>query len=848
MVWYKPWTWGERKTEVKVTQVKAPKPTGVYVVDTSKGPVTYKGPSKEISKIASSGGGGGGRTSVSGVSVSGGGEAIKAVEEIKQIERQPSPKTPEPTQQKEEFTPPKFTTDVKPSAYAKEVGSATVKPSEYSSQKEFAPWVASKERIEKESDISEAIREGEYASQVISPTARIPLIGGMTAGGFEFQQKQINELKKVFGVEREVVKERERVSAQFEKDPTSFAGATGFKETETGYTLGKEYFETLPSFQKYMGLFTEEGYLKSEVSKQSLLEAKNIFGTLPFKTRAKMYLGETGVGATKFGIGVAEFGASIFESLGVQTYEPGESIGKSTAFRFGGTLGAIMQTPTVQSSVETGKLFGLIEYPKEKPGTWFKEFVLERPATLFPIAATATLGVYGAKDFFKSSKLYGVKATALESTSYFTPFRPTGTFVYSPSKEFFTKSNQVKVKTGYVEMGDKLFLKTKGMGISEPIIFEQSQLVQKIDGNIFYGKGTTTISVPSMKYFGGELYSGVTTARFSTIPIGKGGFTGKYSFTKNYRSIEIENLVGVRGREISQMEWDVSLFKTPKGYDITRNFFPSGTTKIIYEKGVGVSLKIKKDLYSIFGGTETPTITRINKEGVSRVIKTSPNVKGYAYRIAKIDWGLEGQPTKIFKPSQITKTPFSKTFSQTNIQKVISQQVPKISGGLEGASTISPNILKTTFQPVFSLTLVEEKYSVLSGTRFRSEFGSIFADSDRVISKFGLGLSQTPKQFVGLAQSPMQKMKMIQIQQPKLKEPPFLQPPIGIPKFNIPYDKFPMFPIGFIPGFGWEKRIVKGKKGKREQFYQPGVYAIAYGIKRKRKPTGISKALFRPII
>ena len=143
---------------------------------------------------------------------------------------------------------------------------------------------------------------------------------------------------------------------------------------------------------------------------------------------------------------------------------------------------------------------------------------------------------------------------------------------------------------------------------------------------------------------------------------------------------------------------------------------------------------------------------------------------------------------------------------------------------------------------------MEEKYSVLSGTRFRSEFGSIFADSDRVISKFGLGLSQTPKQFVGLAQSPMQKMKMIQIQQPKLKEPPFLQPPIGIPKFNIPYDKFPMFPIGFIPGFGWEKRIVKGKKGKREQFYQPGVYAIAYGIKRKRKPTGISKALFRPII
>jgi hypothetical protein len=681
------------------------------------------------------------------------------------------------------------------------------------------------------------------------PVTTIPFLW-TPRGVWEYEQTRARAGALVSERERAFLREAEREKRRFREEPELFFGAPGFrkKEVEGGYqyTLEPEYFETLPSYKGYRELFTtplveaelgkeigvkpskfgieKKPQLKEEYFKKSLLETKQQFRELPTKERVKMATGETAVAFAKLGVGVGEFGATVFKGMGVQTFEPGKP--KQFEFvKFGGRLGEVRELPTVQPSYDW----------RREPGKWAKEVITERPAVSFPVATITTAGIYGAKGFIGATKTYGLKATTLETAHQLSPLRVSSSAWAYP----ITEHTKIDARIISGKMGDITKMQIIGKGTTEPVIIRGQQTLRTLgEGKYALGKGTTEITVPTARYFGGELYEGIGMTKFQTFPISKTGYSGVYQAPFGADQITIPGLGGARGRIITQKQFDATVFESPKGWGAQARIYSSGD--IFVGKQIGVTADITKNIKGFMAGKEQATITRIDKEGVGRFIRATPTIKGYEYKIFEMK-GIGGEPIKYLRPADITKTPFSKTFAVTK-EQAITTQLGAVQTSLKGArmfptsGRLFPPIGVTRIKTKMFMPPVQEE--TVRGIRlsFAPTTGIILSGRQRY---GGLRTVQLQTQSLFQPQRQRQRLRTVQLQKQIQKQ---IAPSRGIVsglgfagqtgEFFVPPP--PIFPR-LRGAIGGRRKGLFGRT-RQPQAYMPSLTGVTLGIKGMEKP------------
>lgn len=492
--------------------------------------------------------------------------------------------------------------------------------------------------------------ESKFAAQVQPSTDALGI--GVSKGQFESNILQIQLAKEGFRAER--IFRRDVISQQklFQQDPTQFRGRAGFEElvTDKGteFSLGEEFFETLPSAKAREQFFSqfEEGTLTPEALRTRTAIARTEFEGLGLGERLKGTTLEFGVGAAQLGIGVTEGIIGFSTKLGVQTFQPGEKeLGitgfKTPSFEFGGAAGRITDIPTARAT----KKF------TQQPFSFLGEVLLERPALGFKIGAGAavitSLGLRGISDI----RTLGFKGAAVETARLFSPIRIPSGVVFAPdvSKSIF-EGQAVEFKQGDIS---RTFF--RGADIRDPSIRLGSFQIAGKTGGVSVG----VIETPQFIIPRGGVVpiQGTGTTTFATAfggrPSGQFGFIGKAA--------------------------TVPLFTTSvfPGQVPAANIF---TTQIPTIKDIGGVRIGDKGFFAFTGGeikqgfiTSRPFVSPTGQRSFDFFKGTKVNIRGLGlkFEIPSPQIGDRGFTT--FGGGG-TKTPFSQTFGAT-INQVISKPI-----------------------------------------------------------------------------------------------------------------------------------------------------------------------------
>jgi len=371
----------------------APKGTTFVTPPSSGSTTSSSGSSSSSSKKPGSGRGGGSGGGGGGGGSSPSGSAEQLFKPA--IEQKPTPK---PGDASRLFTG--ATTKTTPGQYTipREIGVATVTSEEAKSvPKKYTYW-----EIQSPSGVKGAVEsttEGVFAgqtSQAISPYNFFGVEFG-SSGTRESNVANIAVGQTLAGGAIAYEREANLEIANFKTDYMGFINRPGVEQSDTEIKLTPGFFENLPSYKTYKNMFDESGYVNPAISKQALLYAKEEFISLPPGLRQTLNLGEMGVGASKFGLGLGEVGVNFIGGMGMQTIDLDKKTPTKFSFSDKATpvspIGRILYAPTVSSKYETGTIPIVgFEYPKEKPIQYLGELITQRPATALPEIATLGLG------------------------------------------------------------------------------------------------------------------------------------------------------------------------------------------------------------------------------------------------------------------------------------------------------------------------------------------------------------------------------------------------------------------------------------------------------------------------
>lgn len=649
----------------------------------------------------------------------------------------------------------------------------------------------------------------------------------LSSGQEESNLGQIKRAKALYSAELGIKREISGVSTEFRLNPQAFSSVPGFVETKTEkgteYSLGAEFFKTLPSYKRY-----EE--LAGKDFKFYLGEAREDLKQFSFGSRVSSKLADLEIGTRQLGLGFAEFGfdigATVYGNFAFKGMEAGDVTGfkgikkQFTTQQLPGKR--TMKTPVAQPLTPPSDFLG-----------YTKEVFTETPGF---VAQTIPL-VLGAQ--FAGTASFGSLTSGIKMLQ---PIRiKGGTFVPDLKREFRTDLQKGGAKSFEIKKGDTTVsftsAKTKDFGIG----LESTQYTKAFKGktggvaytelkNVPYSyidpygqirifdARTTITSASYFKFKGtprGEFGTSIKgTSFYTSEALGSGvQYFDTLSFGKTTGQIgSFETFRFLSGQRVTQF--------TKTGEGIYPAELVGKTKKVFYSADAGILPDI------------TGTGLRFNWETTMKDV---------------------GSGVNIFRGGG-TKTPFSKTFGSetTTTIEVPSYQTPLVTGleGIGGLVTVPKNL----FQPMVYSTQIPKTEtktatSVINLNKLQ-DLTKTIADEKTI---FGTGLVYTPsvKTFQGsipaLTQIPALQTKTAQeteqVFAPTQTTFIFTPPTYTTPKPRIT-GGFGILPFG-LGGAGFPK--TRRYKGKRKFKYTPSYEAFIFNI-RGSKPKGIETgARIRPI-
>lgn len=644
---------------------------------------------------------------------------------------------------------------------------------------------------------------------------------GLSTGQVQSNIVQISLAKQGVKRERDLLYDVKRTEKEFIMSPQSFEGKQGVttQSTEEGvrYTLGEDYFKTLPSYKRieaYESNIGEGGQLKESVIKSEISKAKDVYFTkVSTKERFKASVAEQVVAANKLGQGIgyglSEYTLGFFTGFRAVARETPE--GEIITYKEGAIpktrqYNQIMSVPAVQTTVTF----------KENPTKYISETIKTRPSVTTPTLFTVGLVTLAATGIVTNIKRYGVGGSGggiSETIRGASPIQPVKKiYTLDVQKELALsgkKGFEYQVVSGKDYASN--YIRTVGRG-KDAIEVSSISSGRIQDSGKIKGIYTSAARYGQYEIRGSDLiFSRPTTyssGTFTAAPYKEGfvfktssgqeSFGLKQEFKITDRTDRIKGTRFIGGERVAYLtkETPVALpsFSTEvKGVGLKVDITPKGTGGDSFGSG-GIKRFFGSGQQQQFKSFTIPSSSTLSTTATSSITTTSPIT------------------SRVFptNPFQTTKQE-SRVVSQTKL-KPFSTTI-QIQSPEQKTRTFTPSGQAEVLEPI-----VKTRTTPIS------------------------------LQIPSLTQTTKQQTKLVPIQINELG----LIPPIS-PRQPVPFSEFtppsPIIPIGFFPALGFFESRGTRPKVKRKFKRKPSIAAVELGITapkiRKEEISGLS---LRPII
>lgn len=598
----------------------------------------------------------------------------------------------------------------------------------------------------------------------------------------------------------------------------------------------EEFIFNAASIQRAMGVPREEAVKFAQERYESLPEGK------------KFLMGTSSefIGASKFGIGVAEFGATIGLSSTTQTFRGEEDfsiLGRQVSF--GGVAEKIKSKPSMPTSVEFST----------DPKTWLKEKATS-PQLRTELALTGGLLAGLGGSYISRAKSVGIKEATGEFLSPLALIKPKPGVYFSD----ISKQPETQFRSFKVEKDGTIGRSLRGFGEKDEFVFYSEQYLKKLGGGKMEAGpiSTTTIRPAIMIRESGAIDTqALGISRTKGLTAGAGLDTGRVVSMKDFLKVSQEFGRGTLSEALVQQKWSAII-----GEKETLGALYKGKTFKLTKSG-GVSTEIAPGIDVFLGGRRKPGYKRvITRTGFvwepSGKYKIKPKMKGIEYDLNKL-FSQEG--SSIFVRAKSTKkTPLLKSLTSqlSTIEPTLGLKPPKITGRVTKTPLLRTQVAGTSQQlrqelgtrlagrqklNTLLLPRTRQKTIIspslgsrnLSGTKGRERMGVLPKLKDLTGLKSLLRGTGTPP---GAGYPPTFERPIFK--KPKTRPPLFV--PFRLPKARRKKDEFglklPKQPLAYQPSipFTLEWAGIKPRKEKPpKDFLATGLSLRPFYLGKKKK-------------
>ena len=675
--------------------------------------------------------------------------------------------------------------------------------------------------------------------------APITVVGGLTRTQIKVAGARTTDVQDVVNLQVEQQREIRRVAKEFRAEPTAFKGEPGFVQRPTSegkeYSLGSEYFDTLPSRRKLKSYFGDEGEFIPKTKPSEI----DVSGFSPKWAGIK-------TGAFKLGMGVVETGLEIPFDATTRTIkfdESGQRIKNEVDIN-------IEDFPLIKGS----KVGERIKKVKDAPLGGYE--------VVGGVAVASPFLLYGGVSFAKTVKAKGFrKASSLAGRNLvggLSPLKPApGVYVLEPTK--FKTVAQVDDLGGGFKGRTGVGYSSGGSNKLQVDVYKNLPSGGAKGGGVAFIESPALVVEPGGKSEVGRVLTEVRTDyRPEGVGRGRVVFPGGQGYTVDVG----ESLGGGASVVLSQPK--KSLFvgeSTIKEFSYPKNQFSLGRFGGVSETGavrrfaggrvtnvqrfLGVLRKIKTKVSEFGLEFDMPQLQSFGLGGTSRKSSSS---------FYKNLYGSQGGVTQqATQQTQGFVTP-SPTFKMPKIKTT-----PKTFEILSGGGAFSQLKQQSKFYGTGQYEMTRQTSSLVG----RTPTNLIQISPTKQKDILSLGITQTPKVDVGIKprevlvsrfeQIPKFSQVQTNLQSTKLST---LTQQKQLLKLQTTAPRSPLLSFGFdmpkrggfffppiLPPPGIIEGRVKRPKSKRRLKRTPSLVSLEFDIRARKKREGeVTGLQLRPIL